>query len=83
MDVDTPTSNLIKHAKKCFGEDTVKTAMMVKNSGEVREKIVANILRNGTLTTMFEKKDQQHVSYSHRQHSKIETQLVATHLCRH
>jgi hypothetical protein len=58
VDRDSSTSNLIKHAKRCFGEDTVKAAMTAKNATEVRDKIVGGILRNGKLTTMFEKKGQ-------------------------
>jgi hypothetical protein len=82
VDRDSSTSNLIKHAKRCFGEDTVKAAMTAKNATEVRDKIVGGILRNGKLTTMFEKKGQrvQHVNYSHRQHSKVETRFVDAHL---
>jgi hypothetical protein len=80
---DSSTSNLIKHAKKCFGEDTVKAATSAKNAMEVRDKIVGGMLKNGKLTTVFERKDRQRVSYSHRQHSKVETKFVATHLQRH
>jgi hypothetical protein len=84
VDRDSSTSNLIKHSKKCFGDNTVKAAMSAKNAMEVRNKVVGDVMKNGKLTAVFEKKDRQqrHVSYSHRQHSRVETRFVSTHLQR-
>ena len=82
VDNDASTSNLIRHARKCFGEDTVKAAKNAKDAREVRDKIVGSILRDGTITAVFQRKDREKVSYSHRQHTRTETRLVALHTCR-
>jgi uncharacterized DUF497 family protein len=73
VDRDTSTSNLIKHAKKCWGEDTVTAASTAKDAKEVRDKVVGSILKNGSLTASFEIKGKGKVRYSHRQHTKAET----------
>jgi hypothetical protein len=73
VDRDASTSNLRKHAKKCWGEDTVKAADTAKSAQEVRDKIVSSILRNGSITATFERKGSANVTYSHRQHTKTET----------
>jgi hypothetical protein len=76
VDRDASTSNLIKHAKRCFGDDTVKAASTAKNSQEVHQKIVASLLRDGSITMLFERKDKTTKTYSHRQHTKMETRYV-------
>jgi hypothetical protein len=44
-----------------------------KDANEVRTKIVAGILRDGSITTPFERKGKGKVMYSHRQHTRAET----------
>jgi hypothetical protein len=39
-------------------------------------------LRDGSITAVFERKDREKVTYSHRQHTKTETRYVALHTCR-
>jgi hypothetical protein len=69
---DASTSNLIKHAKKCWGDDTVKAASDAKDAHEVRETVVGSILKDGSITAVFARKTKE-VAYSHRQHTKMET----------
>ena len=82
VDNDVLTKNLIRHARKCFGEDTVTVAKNAKDAQEVCDKIVGSILRDGTITAVFQRKDREKVFYSHRQHTRTETRLVALHTCR-
>jgi hypothetical protein len=73
VDKDALTSNLIKHARKCWGEETVKTASLAKSAEEVRDKIVGSILKNGSITVIFERKAKANVTCSHRNFTKRET----------
>lgn len=66
------TSNLSRHAKKCFGEDAVSAAREAQSRDEVRTKIVATFNKNGTITSAFERK-KGGVTYSHRPFTRIET----------
>ena len=76
------TSNLIRHAWKCFSEDTINAAKSAKNAQEVCNKIVGSILRDGSITAVFERKDCKVVTYSHHQHTKMETRYVVLRTCR-
>ena len=70
---DASTSNLRKHAKTCWGEETIKLANTAKAPTEVRDKIAGAILRDGSIMAAFERKGKEKVTYSHRQHTKQET----------
>ncbi|KIM52480.1 hypothetical protein SCLCIDRAFT_141029, partial [Scleroderma citrinum Foug A] len=63
------TSNMRKHAKKCWGEEAVATADDAQNAGEARKHIVGSILRHGSITASFERKGKGNIGYSHRQHT--------------
>jgi hypothetical protein len=67
------TGNMRKHVKSCWGESMMSAADDAKDAGEVRTKIVAGILRDGSITTSFERKGKGKVTYSHRQHTRAET----------
>jgi hypothetical protein len=67
------TGNMRKHVKSCWGEDTLNAADDAKDANEVRTKIVGGILKNGSITTSFERKGKGKVTYSHRQHTRAET----------
>jgi hypothetical protein len=56
------TGNMRKHLKSCWGDSVMSAA-----------KIVAGILRDGSITTPFERKGKGKVMYSHRQHTRAET----------
>ena len=71
------TGNMRRHAKSCWGEDTIRIADGARNVSEACTKIVRGILHNGSITAAFERKDKGKVLYSHRQHTKTETRYVA------
>jgi hypothetical protein len=48
------TSNLWKHAKTCWGHDTIKAADETKDVGVAREIASKAVLNNGSMTAMFE-----------------------------
>jgi hypothetical protein len=67
------TGNMRKHVKSCWGDGVMSAADDAKDANEVRTKIVAGILRDGSITTSFERKGKGKVMYSHRQHTRAET----------
>src|SRR5271168_4101097 len=68
------TSNLRKHAKKCWGDDVVKLADETKDVNLARDIVAKSGMGNAMITTMFErKKSKGVVTYSHTQHTKTET----------
>ena len=68
------TSNMRKHAKLCWGEETVKLADEAKNVQEARTTISG--VKDGSITASFERKGKGKVTYSHRQHTRTETKYV-------
>jgi hypothetical protein len=67
------TSNLRKHAKKCWGSDMVAEADEAKNADEVRKTTVKGTLLPGLITAAFERTGKGTVTYSHRQHTRSES----------
>ena len=65
------TSNLHKHAKICWGSDTVKVAMGTKNASEARQILAQS--KDGSIAAAFQIKGKGKVTYSHRQHTRTET----------
>lgn len=56
------TANLKHHARRCFGEEAVKTALGAKDVGG----------ESGSIFSLFARQGQQPVQYSHRSHSNPE-----------
>ncbi|KAF9227251.1 hypothetical protein BS17DRAFT_694894, partial [Gyrodon lividus] len=67
------TGNMWKHARKCWGEDSLKATDAAKNATEVHEKIVGSILHTGSITQAFKMQGKGNATYSHRQHTRAET----------
>ncbi|KIK73114.1 hypothetical protein PAXRUDRAFT_179219, partial [Paxillus rubicundulus Ve08.2h10] len=67
------TGNMWKHARKCWGEETVKATNAAKNTTEVHEKIVGSILCTGSIAQAFKMQGKGNATYSHRQHTCTET----------
>jgi hypothetical protein len=67
-----------KHVRSCWGNEVLKAAGQAKNANEAREKIVGSFLRNGSITTSFERNGKGKVTYSHRQHTRAETRYEYT-----
>ena len=70
------TSNMWKHAKKCWGDDIVASADKALNANEVRQTTVKGFLDPQSITAAFERKGKGKVTYSHRQHTKTEARYV-------
>lgn len=68
------TGNMYKHAKSCWGEETVAQARALGNLGQVRSCIVAGLRKNGNITEYFRmKKMASKPTYLHRQMSREQT----------
>ncbi|KAG2038702.1 hypothetical protein BDR03DRAFT_933525 [Suillus americanus] len=59
--------------KGCQGDEVLQAADEVRNAEGAHMKIVGNFLQNGSIMTVFERKGQGKVTYSHRQHTWTET----------
>jgi hypothetical protein len=68
------TGNLRKHAKRCWGEDVVGAADNAHTADEVRDTKIKEMLNPESITAAFERKGKGKVTYSHRQHTKTESQ---------
>jgi hypothetical protein len=60
-----------KHAKKCWGTETVEIVDQAKNATVAQESIIKPLCTTGSITAAFERKGK--VTYSHRQHTKTES----------
>ncbi|SJL03663.1 uncharacterized protein ARMOST_16509 [Armillaria ostoyae] len=70
------TSNLRKHARKCWGEDVIKEADEAGTLDAARtllRKDAGSDKRNGSITSHFARQGKGRVTYSHRQHTKQES----------
>ena len=73
------TSNMHKHAKNCWREEIVSKALQTKNDltiNEVRKSLSEANIQNGTITAMFERKGQESVTFSTKQHTYMEKRSV-------
>lgn len=68
------TSNLRKHAKLCWGEDTVTAADQTGGVAAACNILLKTKGRDGSITAAFERVGKGKVSYSHRQHTRTEAQ---------
>jgi len=72
------TGNLRKHAQQCWGEEILRGADNCSDIETTREGLArAKKLKDGSITTAFERKDKGKVTFSHRQHNKTQTRYVA------
>ena len=68
------TGNLRKHAKVCWGEETVAAADKTRDIDAAREAL--GKLKNGSITEAFERVAKSKVTYSSCQHTMTETWWV-------
>jgi DNA phosphorothioation-dependent restriction protein DptG len=74
------TGNLRKHARLCWGDETVRAGDETKDILAAREAVKKNQLKDGSLTAVFERIGKGTATYSHRQHMKTESKWVSS-LC--
>jgi hypothetical protein len=68
------TSNLRKHAKGCWGDETVAAADATQDLDAARKVLVESKLKDGSITAEFERIEKGKATYSHHQHTKTESQ---------
>ena len=68
------TGNLCKHAKVCWGEETVAAADQTRHVEAAHEALKKR--KDGSITEAFERVARGKVSYSHRQHMMTEAQCA-------
>lgn len=67
------TGNLIKHTKKCWGNEVVTRVIEnAKNANEARE-FVKKLLETGNITTIFQRTQSSKTTYSNREMNQSET----------
>ena len=69
------TSSLGRHARKCWGDETVKS-VETKDIDSARKKLGAIKLRDGSITASFDRVGKGKITYSHRLHTKAETRCA-------
>ena len=68
------TGNLCKHARICWGLETVAAADKTRSFGEAYG--VLKRFKDGSITKAFEQVGKGKITYSHRQHTTTQTQCV-------
>ena len=68
------TSNLRKHARVCWGEETVAAADQMRDINAAHDALGKS--KDGSITKAFEHLTKTNVTYSHRQHTTTETLWV-------
>ncbi|KAF7763751.1 hypothetical protein Agabi119p4_8288 [Agaricus bisporus var. burnettii] len=72
----TSTSNLKKHALKCWGEELVKAVMAVRSVHEARAVLKEKGgLRDGSILAAFQKAGHEQVTYSNRALTNLESRV--------
>ncbi len=67
------TGALRWHAKTCWGEVNVAKADQAKDIDMAWDALKGAVLRDGSITAVFERTGKGKVTYSHCQHMKAET----------
>ena len=70
------TSNMRKHAKKCWGDAVVASADKAANANDVCRTTIKGFLDPQSITAAFKRKGKGKVTYSHRQHTTTESRYV-------
>jgi hypothetical protein len=68
------TGNLRKHARACWGVETVAAADETRNLGAAFDALKK--VKDGSITEAFERVGKGKVTYSHRQHTTTQTRYV-------
>ncbi len=69
-------SNLLRHAKICWGVEAVEAANATKDLDAAREVLSKTKLRDGSILTEFKRIGKGKVTYKHTQHTTAEARYV-------
>jgi hypothetical protein len=69
---NSSTSNLRRHATRCWGDEAVAAADKTRTVKIAREALADKKEVDGSITAAFERAGKGKVTYSHRQHTTIE-----------
>jgi len=72
------TSGLQRHAKMCWGDETVNAADRSKDLSAARTILGSGLKRSSSITAAFEQIRKLSITYSHRQLTYTETRYVLT-----
>ncbi|KAL1659079.1 hypothetical protein GGG16DRAFT_35762, partial [Schizophyllum commune] len=67
------TSNMIRHAKSCWGEEAVSIAQSHGTATDARVKVAEPLKSTGKITAAFARQGKGKITYSNRQHTRTET----------
>ncbi|KAI4293804.1 hypothetical protein K525DRAFT_291831 [Schizophyllum commune Loenen D] len=70
------TSNMIRHAQSCWGQEAVSIAQSHGNATDARAKVAEPLKVSGKITAAFARQGKGKVTYSTRQHTKTETKYT-------
>jgi hypothetical protein len=69
------TSNLRRHAKGCWGDETVKAAGKTKDVFAACDAMAKATKKDGSILSAFGRIKQNQATYSHRQHTSAEVRV--------
>jgi len=72
----TSTSNMIKHAKSCWGDDAWCAAQECNSNDEMLANVVKPLNSNGSIKAIFQQKGKANITFLHRQHTRAETKFI-------
>lgn len=74
------TSNLLRHAKICWGTEAVEAANATRDLDAARDVLAKTKMRDGTILAEFQRLSKDKVTYRHTQHTTSEARYVLFHL---
>ncbi|KAI9449207.1 hypothetical protein BJY52DRAFT_1097936, partial [Lactarius psammicola] len=70
------TSDLRRHARVCWGDEALAAADQTRDVKTAREALRNHNSKNGSITAAFKHVGTGRVTYSHRQHTRIEARYI-------
>jgi len=70
------TSNLLRHAKICWGVSKVNTALATRDVEAAREVLAKTKLQDGSILAEFQRIGKAKVTYRHTQHTTTEARYI-------
>lgn len=70
------TSNLLRHAKICWGTEAVEAATATRDLDAARDVLSKTKLRDGTILAEFQRISKDKVTYRHTQHTTTEARYI-------